>query len=176
MGKRWINSAMEVDDEDLLGESSNGDENDSDEIKALKSRCHYPESLLNSAKNRTAADSAAAISPSHSPPGSQSNRPQLSIAPSYGILVANTNILLSSLSMISSLVESTKWTVIILLSLVMELGDLSSNPSPRLAEAAATTALNYVTSRIRSLTLLLATSRLPGANIRQRSQGFGVQM
>ncbi|KAH6918955.1 hypothetical protein BKA70DRAFT_1458601 [Coprinopsis sp. MPI-PUGE-AT-0042] len=162
MGKRWIDDAMEVDDEEVFEESDDEDENDSDEIKALKSRRRYLESLLKSAKNNAAA--AAAVSPARSRPRSKKavdNRPQLNIVPGYSILVVDTNILLSSLSMVSSLIESMAWTVVIPLPVVMELDGLSSNPTPQLAEAAAA-ALNYVTSRIRSHTLSLKVQTSKG--------------
>lgn len=74
--------------------------------------------------------------------------------------MVDTNILLSSLSMITSLVESMKWTVVVPLPVLMELDGLSSNVSPQLSEA-ATTAINYITSHIRthSASLKVQTSK-----------------
>ncbi len=40
-------------------------------------------------------------------------RPTLEVMPGYTVLVIDTNILLSSLSVVSSLVESNRWTVVI---------------------------------------------------------------
>ncbi|KAI0054980.1 hypothetical protein BV25DRAFT_1922201 [Artomyces pyxidatus] len=40
------------------------------------------------------------------------------------------NILLSSLSMVSSLVESSQWTVVIPLPVIMELDGLGTNDTP----------------------------------------------
>jgi protein SMG6 len=64
------------------------------------------------------------------------------------VLVVDTNILLSSLSMIASVIESLRWTVIIPVPVVMELNGLSSNSS-QLGEASQA-AMSYISSRIRS--------------------------
>ena len=68
--------------------------------------------------------------------------------PGYTTLVIDTNILLSSLSMFSSLVESLKWTIIIPLPVIMELDGLSLNASP-LGEAASD-ASKYIDTHLRS--------------------------
>ena len=75
------------------------------------------------------------------------------------MLVIDTNILLSSLAIFSSLVESLQWTVVVPLPVIMELDGLASNASP-LGEA-ATAALDYITSHIRShsTSLKVQTSR-----------------
>ena len=72
----------------------------------------------------------------------------LPIIPGYTVLVVDTNILLSSLSRIASVIESLRWTVIILVPIVMELNGLSSNSS-QLGEASQAT-MSYISSRIRS--------------------------
>lgn len=81
------------------------------------------------------------------------------MVPGYTILVVDTNILLSSLSSFSSLVESLKWTVIVPLPVIMELDGLSSNPSALGQVASA--ALGYITSHFRShsLSLKILTSK-----------------
>jgi protein SMG6 len=68
--------------------------------------------------------------------------------PGYTILVIDTNILLASLSMFASVVESQRWTVVVPLPVIMELDGLSSNAS-QLGEAARG-ALAYITSHIRT--------------------------
>jgi PIN domain len=55
------------------------------------------------------------------------SRVPLSIIRGYTVL--DISILLSNLSMISSLIESFRWTIIILLPVIMELDDLSVNTS-----------------------------------------------
>ncbi len=79
--------------------------------------------------------------------------------PGYTILVIDTNILLSSLPMFSSLVESLKWTIIVPLPVIMELDGLSLNASP-LGEA-ATAASQYIGSHLRShsVSLKVQTSK-----------------
>ena len=68
--------------------------------------------------------------------------------PGYTILVLDTNILLSSLSMVTSLVESLRWTVVVPLPAIMELDGLASNVTP-LGEAAKA-AIALVASHVRS--------------------------
>jgi protein SMG6 len=90
-------------------------------------------------------------------------RTPLPILPGYTVLVIDTNILLSSLSMFSSVVESLRWTVIIPLPVVMELDGLSkasANSAPQLSEAAQS-ALAYLSSHVRShsMSLKIQTSK-----------------
>jgi protein SMG6 len=66
----------------------------------------------------------------------------------YTVLVLDTNILLSSLSMVTSLVESLRWTVVVPLPAIMELDGLASNATA-LGEAAKA-AIEFVASRVRS--------------------------
>ena len=56
-------------------------------------------------------------------------RQTLKAVPGYTVLVVETNILLSSLSEFSSLVESGRWTVVVPLPVIMELDSQSSNMS-----------------------------------------------
>jgi protein SMG6 len=51
----------------------------------------------------------------------------LQLVSGYTILVLDTNILLSSLSMVTSLVESLRWTVVVPLPAIMELDGLAMN-------------------------------------------------
>jgi protein SMG6 len=68
----------------------------------------------------------------------------LSIIPGYTMLVVDTNILLSSLSLLAAVIEKVLWTIVIV---IMELHGLSSNTS-QLGEAGRA-AMAYV-SDIRS--------------------------
>jgi hypothetical protein len=186
MGKRWTEDSMDVDDDTNaedggVSEEESEDENDSEEIKALKvglfllcckswlahlflsqARRRYLKSLLQSAKRESAAISS---SPPHRRPRSRAPkktidpRPPLSIIPGYTVLVVDTNILLSSLSLVSSLIESLRWTIIIPLPVIMELDGLSANTS-QLGEAAQI-AMSYISSHVRShaLSLKVQTSK-----------------
>ncbi|KAJ7172704.1 hypothetical protein C8R46DRAFT_1086975 [Mycena filopes] len=146
MGTRWADDSMDVDD-DLANEGlseESEDEDDTEEVKALKARRIYLQSLLSSEKR-------AAVSSSPSRPRPRSSHParaSLPIVPGYTVLVIDTNILLSSLPMFASVVESFQWTVVIPLPVIMELDGLSSNPS-QLGEAAQA-AMTYLSSHIRS--------------------------
>ncbi|KAJ3833216.1 PIN domain-containing protein, partial [Lentinula raphanica] len=98
------------------------------------------------------------------------------IVAGYTLLVIDTNILLSSLSMFSSLVESKSWTVVVPLPVIMELDGLRSNSSPELSEAARA-ALDYITSHIlsHSLSLKIQTSKgnyLSNLNVRIEDVNF----
>jgi protein SMG6 len=64
------------------------------------------------------------------------------------VLVVDTNILLSSLSMLASVIESLHWTVIVPVPVIMELNGLSSNVS-QLGDASQA-AMAYISSHIRS--------------------------
>jgi protein SMG6 len=90
-------------------------------------------------------------------------RASLAILPGYTILVIDTNILLSSLSMFASVIESLRWTVIVPLPVVMELDGLSktsASSAPQLIEAAQS-ALAYLSSHVRShsMSLKIQTSK-----------------
>ncbi|KAF7359539.1 PINc domain-containing protein [Mycena sanguinolenta] len=146
MGTRWADDSMDVDDdleESGGSEESEDDEDDTEEVKELKARRRYLQSLLSSEK-RTSVSSSARRRPRSSHPA----RASLPIVPGYTILVVDTNILLSSLPMFASVVESFQWTVVIPLPVIMELDGLSSNPS-QLGEAAQA-AMTYLSSHIRS--------------------------
>jgi len=95
---------------------------------------------------------------SSSPP-SRRRRPQaprkgpstgapLRIIPGYTMLVIDTNILLSSLSSLASIIENGQWTIVVPVPVIMELDGLSSNTT-QLGEAARA-AMAYISSHIRS--------------------------
>ena len=95
------------------------------------------------------------------------------------MLVVDTNILLSSLSEFSSLVESSRWTIVVPLPVIMELDSQSSNVS-QLGDA-ATAALRYITSHVKShaISLKVLTSRgnyLSNLNVRTEQVDFASNM
>ncbi|KAF8162971.1 hypothetical protein B0H34DRAFT_744517 [Crassisporium funariophilum] len=163
MGRRWVEDPMDVDESDnsVSEEESEDDDNDSEDIKALKARRRYLKSLLQSAKR----GNAISTSPPRRLRGLRSSRKevdtraQLPIIPGYTVLVVDTNILLSSLSMVSSLIESLRWTIVVPLPVIMELDGLSANDS-QLGEAAQA-AMSYISSHIRShaVSLKVQTSK-----------------
>ncbi|KAL1405375.1 hypothetical protein Q8F55_009006 [Vanrija albida] len=81
------------------------------------------------------------------------------VVPGYTILIFDTNVLLSSLSLFAKVVEGGQWSVIVPLPVVTELDGLSKNPPPLGAEAKA--AVSYLEARIRThaLCLKIQTSR-----------------
>ncbi|KAJ3788582.1 hypothetical protein GGU10DRAFT_384891 [Lentinula aff. detonsa] len=167
----WGEDLMDVDEynvENFSDGSEEDDENDTEEIRALKERRRYLRQLLQSE-----------ATPRRLPRSSRKEQfahPPLPIVAGYTVLVIDTNILLSSLSMFASLVESNCWTVVVPLPVVMELDGLKSNISPALSEAART-ALDYITSHIRShsLSLKIQTSKgnyLSNLNFRTEDVDF----
>lgn len=149
-GRRWTDDSMDVDadDEDAeeSSEQSEDDENDSEEVKDLKARRRYLRSLLVSGQRAPAHVPKQRSRPARS--RKIVSMPSLNIVAGYTILVLDTNIILSSLSAVASIIESLRWTVVLPVPVIMELDGLSSNPS-KLGEAAQE-AIAYITSHIRS--------------------------
>ncbi|RDX48390.1 hypothetical protein OH76DRAFT_671253 [Lentinus brumalis] len=176
-GTRWEDDSMEVDDaegmhvDDELSEDAEDDEGDSEEIRRLKARRRYLQTLLESGQ-RVSAPSRRR---SRGLPKSEPVRQSLHLVPGYTALVVDTNILLSSLSEFAALVESGRWTVVVPLPVIMELDSQSSNMTP-LGEAAKA-ALSYITTNIRthSASLKVQTSRgnyLNNLNVRTEEVDF----
>ncbi|KAH9951368.1 hypothetical protein B0H21DRAFT_718709 [Amylocystis lapponica] len=163
-GTRW-DDEMDVDDEDGLAmaetsDDSEEDEQDSVEVKELKARRRYLQSLLQSDQRGGLSSTGSRRRPRSSTVRKPlPSRQPLRVLPGYSILVLDTNILLSSLTIVSTLVESIRWTIVIPLPVIMELDGLATNKSP-LGEAASA-ALDYITSHIRShsTSLKVQTSR-----------------
>ncbi|KAJ7219067.1 hypothetical protein GGX14DRAFT_589783 [Mycena pura] len=173
MGTRWADDSMDVDEDltdDFLSEESDY-EDDTEEVMALKARRKYLHSLL-------ASDKRTPISSSVGRPRARSSHPaqaSLPIVPGYTVLVIDTNILLSSLSMFASIVESLQWTVVVPLPVIMELDGLASNPS-QLGETAQA-AMSFLSSHIRShsTSLKVQTSKgnyLTSLNVRAEQVDF----
>jgi protein SMG6 len=104
------------------------------------------------------------------------SKPTNIAVPGYTVLVIDTNILLSSLSMFASLVESLRWTVIIPLPVIMELDGLATSDSRQLMEASKA-ALSFISSNLKTLStsLKIQTSRgnyLSSLNIRTEQVDF----
>ena len=93
----------------LMTKRNSGKQDDPEEIRNLKARRRYFKSLLRNSQHPH-PQRQRRNAPKKSTPSSDSH---LSIIPGYTILVFDTNILLSSLSLLSSLVESHRWTVVV---------------------------------------------------------------
>ncbi|KAF8326386.1 uncharacterized protein EI90DRAFT_3127987 [Cantharellus anzutake] len=143
----------ELDSEDVEDENDE-DPEDSEQVKDLKARRRYLRRLLLRSSERPARP--APQKRQSKPPAS---RPALEAIPGYTVLVIDTNILLSSLSVVASLVQSNRWTVVIPLAAVTELDGLSKNNSP--LGNAANDALAYLTSAVpaNSSSLKVQTSK-----------------
>jgi len=158
--RRWVEDAMDIDDEEesISEESEDDPEDDPEEIRDLKARRRYLKTLLQNSQHPHQPQRRRR----HAPKATASPDSHLSIIPGYTILVFDTNILLSSLALFSSLIESHRWTVVIPLPVITELDGLASpnGNQPQLAEAAQA-ALVYVSTHLRShaLSLKVQTSR-----------------
>ncbi|KAH9028113.1 hypothetical protein EDB85DRAFT_2074672 [Lactarius pseudohatsudake] len=145
---------MDVEDDttDNLSESgSEDDDEDPEEIKALKARRRYLRGLLQPSTSMSPVSTNSRPRRSRPPYAAARNvavRPGLQLVSGYTVLVLDTNILLSSLAMVSNLVESLCWTVVVPLPAIMELDGLASNPTP-LGEAAKA-AIAFVVGHVRS--------------------------
>ncbi|KDQ59481.1 hypothetical protein JAAARDRAFT_126988 [Jaapia argillacea MUCL 33604] len=162
-GTRWGDDSMDVDEDDVFvdDEESEDDDDDTPDIQALKARRHYLRSLLQSTQRRSVGSGSPPRRPTpRKAKATPPSRPLLNCVPGYTVLVVDTNILLSSLSMFASLVEKLQWTVVVPLPVIMELDGLSSSNAPELSHAASA-ALSYITSHIRShsLSLKVLTSK-----------------
>ncbi|KAG6821141.1 hypothetical protein H0H93_005361 [Arthromyces matolae] len=163
LGTRWSDDHMDIDNEslnDVLSEEDDDDDNDTPEVKELKARRRYLQSLLQSGQLGF-GPSSPPRRPRMSSKNQVDTRPQLNVVAGYSVLVVDTNILLSSLSMFSSLVESLRWTVIVPLPVIIELDGLSSNASSQLSEAAQN-AMTYISTHLRSHTLSLKVQTSKG--------------
>ncbi|KIJ69496.1 hypothetical protein HYDPIDRAFT_79483 [Hydnomerulius pinastri MD-312] len=175
-GRRWTDDSMDIDADEEGEESldeSEDDEDDSEDIKALKARRRYLRSLVVSSQRSPSPLKSHSKSRYSRQPAASG--PILNIVPGFTILVLDTNIILSSLSIIASIIESLRWTVVIPVPVIMELDGLSSNPS-QLGEAAQE-AVSYITSHIRShaTSLKVQTSKgnyLATLNVRTEQVDF----
>ncbi|TFK72533.1 hypothetical protein BDN72DRAFT_894698 [Pluteus cervinus] len=161
LSNMWNDDSMEVDDDvigDGLGsEESDEDEADSEEVKELKARRRFLRNMLRSQQD-------VPMSPRPSRPRRREEPKQvpLAVVPGYTTLVIDTNILLSSLSMFASLIESLRWTVVVPLPVIMELDGLASNTSSPQLAIAAKDAISYIASHIRSHTVALKVQTSKG--------------
>ncbi|TDL27426.1 hypothetical protein BD410DRAFT_818864 [Rickenella mellea] len=153
--RRWIDDHMDmdVDDEeeaDEFSEDSDDDDDDSEEVKLLKARRRELRQLLQTAQRGQSG------SPPHRRSGTRKSRngpttagtTSLSVVAGYTVLIVDTNILLSSLSIFASLVESLQWTIVVPLAVITELDGLAANSSPLGEAASAATA--YIVAHLRS--------------------------
>ncbi|KAH9171504.1 hypothetical protein EDB89DRAFT_1108247 [Lactarius sanguifluus] len=158
LGRRWVDiegdELMDVEDDttDNLSESgSEDDDEDPEEIKALKARRRYLRGLLQSSTSMSPGPTNSRPRRSRPPSAAARTvaaRAGLQLVSGYTVLVLDTNILLSSLAMVSNLVESLCWTVVVPLPAIMELDGLASNLTP-LGEAAKA-AIAFVVGHVRS--------------------------
>ena len=101
---------------------------------------------------------------------SKTARRALSVLPGYSVLVVDTNVFLRALSMVTTLVESEQWTVVIPLAVITELDGLAAD------HPTAAAATKYIAEHMRSSHgLKVQTSRgnyLSTLNVRSEKVSF----
>ncbi|KAG8833910.1 hypothetical protein FRC17_009869 [Serendipita sp. 399] len=158
------------DEEMLIDEEEEEEELDDDpEVRALQERRRYLKTLQNGHSPYRRSSHAR-----HRQPKVPA-RPLLDVRPGYTVLVLDTNILLSALPAVITLIESEKWTILIPLAVITELDGISSN-NTELGKAASD-ASQYITNHIRShsTSLKVQTSRgnyLTTLNVRSEQFDF----
>ncbi|KAG9026502.1 hypothetical protein FS837_004595 [Tulasnella sp. UAMH 9824] len=143
---------MEVGGEDMFDEDADDDPRDLEEVRALKAHRRYFRSL----------QSPAVVHRSRAPRSSRQakpTRPFLQVAPDYTILFCNTNILLGSLPVVSELVASQCWTVVVPLAVITKLDGLHNQPGD-LGRATAEAPTHLITAvQTQSTSLKVQTSK-----------------
>ncbi|KAF8323175.1 hypothetical protein DL93DRAFT_2162363 [Clavulina sp. PMI_390] len=134
------------------------DPEDSEQVRELKARRRYLRNLVRMSDRSAPRGVPPPPPPRRGPKPPAPSRPPLKVLPGYTVLVIDTNILLSSLSVVSSLVDSNKWTIIVPLAVITELDGISKNSSP--LGNAATDALHYLVTAVPAhRTLKVQTSK-----------------
>ncbi|KAG9010468.1 hypothetical protein FRB94_010431 [Tulasnella sp. JGI-2019a] len=149
---------MDVDEhQDLEADGDSDEFDDSAEVRALKARRRY---LRNLQFPQTPSYQSRHTSLKRGHSQLKATRPPLPVTAGYTILVVDTNILLSSMSLVSELIQSNHWTVVVPLAVITELDGLSRNRFSELGTAASE-ALSYLITAIQthSSSLKVQTSR-----------------
>lgn len=134
----------QLEEEDLLDSDDVGSD---PELADLRERRRHLRDILKLPTSTTRA------------PRSHVKKAEHTLVPGYTILIFDTNVLLSSLSRFSKIVEGGQWSVVIPLPVITELDGLSKSPPPLGSEAQAV--ISYLEARVRThaLCLKIQTSR-----------------
>lgn len=100
-------------------------------------------------------------------------RSSFKLVPGYTVLVVDTNILLSSFSQFTKLVESCCWTIVVPLAVITELDGISSNEDE--LGSIASSAVSFIVSHIRSHSISLKVQTSKGnylSTLNVRSEDF----
>jgi len=158
--------------EGVEDDESEEDPEDTEEVKALKARRRYLQSLLkesNVSRPLTDGPKPRAGYSKHRKFG----RMPLQVIAGYTVLVVDTNILLSSFTEFSALVESCRWTVIVPLVVITELDGISSNENE--LGAVASSAVSFISKQVRSHNISLKVQTSKGnylSTLNVRSEEF----
>ncbi|CDZ96423.1 Nonsense-mediated mRNA decay protein [Phaffia rhodozyma] len=160
----WEGSGFDEEEDE---EESDPDDEEDPELRALKTQRRQLRAILQETRrnvkprrSRVANSRAHVRSGAHLSHRSFKTTADLPpVLPGYTVLVFDTNVLLSSLAVFATVVESARWTTMVPLPVITELDGLTKQPPPLGLQA--NEALAYVTSHIRShaRTLKVQTSR-----------------
>lgn len=146
-------------DGDESDEEDFEDENDSEEVRALKARRRQLKSIIRQAGAATRAPRGQKGAASKAKFGSKAAASIPRVFPGYTVLVFDTNILLTSIALLSELVAAECWTIVIPLAVVTELDGIKRNSTP--LGVAASEAIDYLEQAVRGYSrhLKIQTSR-----------------
>ncbi|KAG9124580.1 hypothetical protein FRC07_011057 [Ceratobasidium sp. 392] len=165
---RWDMDVDEVEVEEAEPDEDEDDMDEDEEIRALKARRRELRARASQTSPRR-KPARPARSQATSTPARTAPRP----APGYTVLVLDTNIFLSALPIVSQLVSSQRWTVVVPLAVITELDGLARQ------SAGAQRAVSFLEANVRAgqgvgLGLKVQTSRgnyLPSLAVRAEQMG-----
>ncbi|KAK4051322.1 hypothetical protein OIV83_002806 [Microbotryomycetes sp. JL201] len=141
-------------------EEESDDDSDSPELKELKARRRHLKAVVRQARNATRGQRITSTR-RISAKGKKDYQTQLTlkIVPGYTVLVFDTNVILSSLTLLQGIVESATWTVVVPLAVITELDGLKRNETN--LGSAAQEAILYLETAVKtcSRVLKVQTSR-----------------
>lgn len=127
------------------------EEEDDPELAVLRDRFRHLQSLISPSPD---------ISKSARQPKS-SRASTRRVLQGYTTLIFDTNVLLSSLTLVSRLIESGRWTIVIPLPVLTELDGLAREPPPLGLEAVL--AISYLEANVRSRSMVLRIQTTKGS-------------
>ncbi|BGP48819.1 hypothetical protein JCM10450v2_004695 [Rhodotorula kratochvilovae] len=151
-------------------------EDDSEAVKELKARRRQLKAIIRSARSATRGAAGKIGGGLKAKLGGKAPLPK--IFPGYTVLVFDTNILLTSITLFSELVAAECWTIVVPLAVITELDGLRRNPTA--LGLAAAEVIDYLELAVRGYSryLKIQTSRgnyLKDLSIRNESIDFAAE-
>jgi protein SMG6 len=147
MATRHETSSIEDEQEDTHW---NAEDDDDPELAVLRDRFKHLQSLVPAPADTSKPTNRA-----------QTRPPPLRVIQGYTTLVFDTNVLLSSLTLLVRLIESGRWTIVIPLPVLTELDGLAREPAPLGIEAVK--AISYLEANVRTRSMVLRIQTTKGS-------------